>query len=332
MPLPVLAAAWAIGALASGGAAGGGAGGLKLRKARRSMAEKREELGTSERLTAKRREECEAAFASLGLIKLHAMEQGLVPFQAAFSRLRNVDLQVEVDEEGAPPIDQVRVLEAGRVTLSTLDTIVGLAVAGAAGAVAYGGTLYGVGAGAAAGTGTVVGSLSGAAATNATLAWLGGGTLAAGGGGVAAGAVVLAGIAAAPALVVGGAFLYKKGSEALAKAEIFSSDVDSARAKHREAQTVLRAATGLAVGVGAPINRLLPWLSRETGWLEATVDVEPDWTRLDETQRERIRAVAVVAVAISDLVHTPVVDENGSLTNAIQAAYARGQVVAGGLA
>jgi len=50
--------------------------------------------------------------------------------------------------------------------------------------------------GATASTGTAIASLSGIAATNATLAALGGGTLAAGGGGVAAGTVVLAGISA----------------------------------------------------------------------------------------------------------------------------------------
>jgi len=50
--------------------------------------------------------------------------------------------------------------------------------------------------GATASTGTAIGSLSGAAAANATLAWLGGGTLASGGGGVAAGTTVLAGISA----------------------------------------------------------------------------------------------------------------------------------------
>lgn len=48
----------------------------------------------------------------------------------------------------------------------------------------------------AASTGTAISSLSGAAATNATLAWLGGGSLAAGGGGMAAGSVVLGTITA----------------------------------------------------------------------------------------------------------------------------------------
>lgn len=48
----------------------------------------------------------------------------------------------------------------------------------------------------AASTGTAISSLSGAAATNATLAWLGGGSLAAGGGGMAAGTAVLGTITA----------------------------------------------------------------------------------------------------------------------------------------
>lgn len=52
------------------------------------------------------------------------------------------------------------------------------------------------------GTGTAISSLSGAAATNATLAWLGGGTVSAGGGGVAAGTVVLGGIVAVAAIAV----------------------------------------------------------------------------------------------------------------------------------
>jgi hypothetical protein len=57
---------------------------------------------------------------------------------------------------------------------------------------------------AAASTGTAISTLSGAAATNATLAWLGGGSIAAGGGGVAAGTAVMGGIIAIPALAVMG--------------------------------------------------------------------------------------------------------------------------------
>ena len=53
-----------------------------------------------------------------------------------------------------------------------------------------------------AGTGTAISTLSGAAATNATLAWLGGGTLASGGLGIAGGMWVLGGIVAAPLVAI----------------------------------------------------------------------------------------------------------------------------------
>ena len=332
MPLPVLAAAWAIGAVAASGTAAGGSGGLKMRRAKRTFEEKRAQLETVEAVTAKRRDACEEAFVSLGRTKLTAMEQGLMPFQQAFSRLQNVDLHVNVDVEGAPAIDQVRVTEAGRLTVSTMDAIAATAVAGVAGAAASYATVSGVTSLAAASTGTAISGLSGAAATNATLAWLGGGSLAAGGGGVAAGTMVLTGVAAAPVMLVGGAFLYKKGRDAMAKADTFASDVDSARAKHREAQAVLTAAAELATGARRLIDELVPALSRGTGWLEVVVDTEPDWTRLDESAQERIRSLAVVAVAVSDLVHTPLVDDHGALTQAIHAAYTQGQAVAGGLA
>ena len=60
-------------------------------------------------------------------------------------------------------------------------------------------------------TGTAISSLSGVAATNATLAWLGGGTLAAGGLGMAGGAIVLGAICIGGA--VGAGRLYIKWSE-----------------------------------------------------------------------------------------------------------------------
>lgn len=64
-------------------------------------------------------------------------------------------------------------------------------------------------------TGTAIGSLSGATATNATLAWLGGGSIAAGGGGVATGAAILtAGTAVvAIAATAGVMYLYALGDE-----------------------------------------------------------------------------------------------------------------------
>jgi hypothetical protein len=75
-------------------------------------------------------------------------------------------------------------------------------------------------------TGTAIASLSGAAATNATLAWLGGGSLAAGGLGVAGGTVVLGGLVAGPAIAIAGFTMDSKAEENLTKAREFESKAE----------------------------------------------------------------------------------------------------------
>ena len=163
----------------------------KLLQARRLVQAKEAEMQAAEAATDKALQRCERALTRLGAEKARVMEEGLIPFHDAFSRLQNVRLQIELAEEGAPEIDEVVVAAAGRLTGSVMDLVGATAVAGAASATAYGATVTAVGALATASTGTAISSLSGAAATNATLAWLGGGSLAAGGGGVAVGTAVL---------------------------------------------------------------------------------------------------------------------------------------------
>jgi len=67
-------------------------------------------------------------------------------------------------------------------------------------------------------TGTAIGSLTGVAATNATLAWLGGGSLAAGGMGMAGGMAVLGGAIMGPVIAVMGYSAAKKSEHALSNA------------------------------------------------------------------------------------------------------------------
>ena len=83
--------------------------------------------------------------------------------------------------------------------------VLGGLVSSATSGVATAASAYGlVGLLASASTGTLISTLSGIAAQNATLAWLGGGTLAAGGGGIAAGTLVLGGLVTGPAIAVMG--------------------------------------------------------------------------------------------------------------------------------
>jgi hypothetical protein len=75
-------------------------------------------------------------------------------------------------------------------------------------------------------TGTAISGLSGAAAHSATLAWLGGGSLATGGGGMALGGMVLTGLTAGPALAILGFTLAGKGENDIKQAIEYGEEVE----------------------------------------------------------------------------------------------------------
>lgn len=131
-------------------------------------------------------------------------------------------------------------------------------VSGAAvGALLSYGALGGVGTFAAASTGTLISGLSGAAATNATLAWLGGGSLAAGGFGMAGGMIALGGIALAPVLAIGGFMLASKAEEAVSNAYAYESDVSKAVEDMKLIKTNLKAIVAAKDELTSTIERLV---------------------------------------------------------------------------
>lgn len=110
--------------------------------------------------------------------------------------------------------DAERKIKAERVDMDTMTNALTSAVTGSlAGLAASGGAYLGVGSLAAASTGSAISGLSGAAATNATLAWLGGGSLASGGLGMAGGMAVMGGLVAGPLLAIGGSIFASKAAE-----------------------------------------------------------------------------------------------------------------------
>lgn len=127
-----------------------------------------------------------------------------------------------------------------------LKTVVGGGVSGAAtGFAVYGGVM----ALGAASTGTPIAALSGVAAYNATMAAIGGGSLAAGGWGMAGGAMVLGGAVIAPILAVGGIAYALHGAKALKEANKVKQQVDDAVRKMIVARSQLR-------NVGRYVNQI----------------------------------------------------------------------------
>ncbi|MBL1287059.1 helix-turn-helix domain-containing protein [Streptomyces sp. For3] len=116
----------------------------------------------------------------------------------------------EEESESTGEIPTAIRIEAMSVGIA--NAIRGAATGGAAGVAVGGAAAYGAFTAAAlfgtASTGAAISTLYGVAATNATLALLGGGTLAAGGAGMAGGILLLTGMVAAPAAALAGAGFY----------------------------------------------------------------------------------------------------------------------------
>jgi len=121
-------------------------------------------------------------------------------------------------------VEEIKELESS--VSSSLDISAGLGKGVASGVLIAMGAYGGVGMLATASTGTAISGLSGVVATNATLAWLGGGSLVAGGGGMALGTAILGGMVAGPLIAVTGFVMNSKAEKNLTEAYEYKSKID----------------------------------------------------------------------------------------------------------
>lgn len=129
--------------------------------------------------------------------------------------------EIKVD---VPKYQRKRIERLSMGSVAYASKLAGGAVGGTAAAYAvYGGVM----ALAAASTGTPIAALSGVAAYNATMAAIGGGSLAAGGLGMAGGAAILGGVVAAPVLAIAGWAFASHAEEALSKAQKIRDEVQN---------------------------------------------------------------------------------------------------------
>lgn len=146
--------------------------------------------------------------------------------------------------------------EMERLVMSSLEIEKGLGTGAVTGALAAWGAYGGVMALGTASTGAAIGGLSGVAATNATLAWLGGGSLATGGFGMAGGALALGGIVLGPALAVGGFMMASRAEEAVTQAREYEAEVDIAVAEMKKMEIILQALQANAQELGFALTEM----------------------------------------------------------------------------
>lgn len=258
----------------------------------------------------------EAALSTATRERTHA---ALERFAVAFRRLRNAELAELVD---VTPVaaDELPDVELRAMRINALGSLTALAGGAAAGGTAGAMAFSAVGVFATASTGTAISTLSGAAATSATLAWLGGGSIASGGGGIAAGTTVLTGIVALPVVVTMAAVVEWQGrrlrrGQRETAAQITAAEVEFRRAEVAVMELIARARQlcGVAERLADETDRLLPRMLRQ-------LDTSTDYRSWDDDERGVVATLAALAVAAAAVLAAPAADEDGAPTDLSEAA------------
>lgn len=316
MPFPLLVpVAYGLAGLIGGagvGAAVVGAGDLLTAKDKVARAKQRHAQAVAE-LEAARLASAHMLEA-LGHARLQAAGHSLQRFAKVMRRLgaQAQAKQRHHAHQNLPVLtasDLQRFEHEGHAAVALLKGAAQGASAGAALAAGVGGlaTTFGTTAG-----GVAIASLKGAAASNATLAFLGGGSLASGGGGVAAGTAVLGGLAAAPLLCIAGFALATHAEKELTAACEYEADVERKVAGLQQMCVVLSA-------VDARAHELCDLTHRVAQRLDAVV------TRLESNRRwaglslkpaseADIGTAWAMASALSRLLDVQLMDEAGHVT------------------
>lgn len=224
MPLPIWLIPVALkGAAVVAGAAGVGAAANGVKKMKDANDTMESAKNCHERNMAKFEKENKTTtkdMDKLGKLELEILHS-FSEFSDVFEQIKNRPTFDAYSKNGVtlPKYDGEKIKEVSVGAGVLLGGLGGAGLGAASGFAAAGATTAAVMALGTASTGTAIASLSGVAATNATLALLGGGTLAAGGGGMAAGAAALGAATLGVGLLVGGIIFSFTGGKLSDKAD-----------------------------------------------------------------------------------------------------------------
>jgi len=261
---------------------------------------------------------CNESLEELGQKKYDAITKTLSMFVEEYGKLKNVTLTTDKElgdltlaDFDDHALEEMR-SEVSMLTSSALGVGSGVIGGGMAAFGAYSGTMML----ASAGTGTAIGSLSGAAATNATMAWLGGGTIASGGFGMAGGAVVLGTLAAGPALLIFGSVL---GAKAESKLNDARANLAKARAFEAESEAVITKLEGISEVANLAtdtLSKLRTLCRRSCKAMASVISLKGvDYSAFSEEERAVVFKTVKLAQLVKVIIDTVILDEEGNLLN-----------------
>lgn len=262
------------------------------------------------------RDQAQQALEHLGELKFGIYEDSMIPFVESFSKIKNINFNDKYFRGVGKlsPVTSAELKEMKKTTLEIKEVVSGgvaaLGSGGLAGLAAYGG----VGMLASASTGTAISTLSGVAATNATLAWLGGGSLATGGLGMAGGMCILGGVVAGPVLAITGMMLASKAEAA--KYDAYAN-YDVAQQRAEEIKLMIVATEGIRLRFNE-INLVLKRLNDRfiplLASLEELVSSNNNYSTYSQEDKKGVFMTASLAKTIKSILEAPLIDKTGALT------------------
>lgn len=254
----------------------------------------------------------------MGKIRLSALKSTVGRFIKILDRMNQGvrDKEYELLTSMDVSQEEIKEMESIAIDHKQMSSVVGIGITAATvvGAGAQKLAMWGVGTFASASTGTAIKNLSGAAAQKATMAWLGGGSVSAGGGGMAVGASRMAMLGRAATGIgilttvatVASIYYSKKHTEATQ----YLADIKVWEAKTMAACELMK----LIVCRSDEIANLT--IRLETRCSDALDSLDKIAEQFDPQNMEHVRTFqqsALLVKSMSQLCHTPLIDENGEL-------------------
>jgi len=250
---------------------------------------------------------------SLGELKFELYKSSILPFLQMYNKIQNIPEKELNYKEGKENFKikkldfkniefEVQTIVGGGVASLGVGGLVGLASYG--GASSFGSTIGGI----------AISSIPRVFTQNATLAWLGGGSIASGGFGIVGGMTVLGGIVVGPTLAVGGTLVASKAEELkenaysnLKQAELAVEEMKIATVKTKAIQRRVNELRKITIKIN---QYFIPYLSA----LSYVVLNETDWNKYSQKDKETVLKTYSIAKTLLNLLEVNLLTQEGNLT------------------
>ncbi len=308
MPIPLLLAG-AAGLTAMAGIGAGLEGMDNLKEAEKIVDEAEDNFSEAKKVFEKNFTRTNIGLEELGELKVTIFTDHIKPLIEIIRTLKAVDPSIL--EGFSESFTQDELIEMDKAVTTALELENGLASGVTSGALIGFGAYGTVGMFASASTGAAISGLSGAAATNATLAWLGGGSLAAGGFGMAGGAAVLGGLVAAPAIAIGGFHIANKGEEALTEAMEYQAKIEEEIAKMELTTVALNGIITSTQQLGKALEQTATRLEEVMIPITTEIKAVEEDNLNPNVMAEMLQPAIIIGKSLKNMLNQPVIDEEG---------------------